>query len=70
VARKKDAQESAMRRITIRMPHEIHAALLERREVTGQSLNDMLVAAAARLVGISTPRIQKGIPGRKPGRKE
>lgn len=69
MAGKKDAQQSAIRRVTIRMPHDIHAALLRRREETGQSLNDLLVEAAATLVGMPVPKIQKGIPGRKPGRK-
>jgi hypothetical protein len=50
------------------MPHDLHAALLRQREETGQSLNDLLVEATAKLVGMPVPNIQKGIPGRKPRR--
>jgi hypothetical protein len=68
MARKKETPQIGMRRVTIRMPHELHAALLRRREETGQSLNDLVVEATAKLVGKPVPQIQKGIPGRKPGR--
>ena len=44
------------------------AALMQRREETGQSLNDLLVEAAAQFVGMGVPAIKKGIPGRKPAR--
>jgi hypothetical protein len=71
-ARKKEEplQQGDLRRVTIRMPADLHAALLRRREETGQPLNDLLVEAAARLVGMPVPQIQKGIPGPKPGQKK
>jgi hypothetical protein len=69
VARKKESAPSGLRRVTIRMPHDLHAALLQRREESGESLNDLLVRATAKLLGIPVPEIQKGIPGRKPGRE-
>jgi hypothetical protein len=69
VARKRrDAPGGATRRVTIRVPQDLHAALLRKREETGQSLNDLLIEAAAGLVGMPVPQIQKGIPGPKPGR--
>jgi hypothetical protein len=68
VARKREPPQSGVRRVTIRMPPDLHAALLRRREESGESLNDMLVEATARLLGLPIPAIQKGIPGRKPGR--
>jgi hypothetical protein len=48
------------------MPTDIHEALLSRREEAGQSLNDLLIEAAAKLLGVAVPEIPKGIPGRKP----
>jgi hypothetical protein len=70
VAKRKVAQESMeeLKRVTIRMPHDLHGALLRRREETGQSLNDLLIEAAARLVGVPVPPMPKGIPGRRPGK--
>jgi hypothetical protein len=50
------------------MPPDLHAALLRRREESGESVNDLLVEATARLLGLPVPEIQKGIPGRKPRR--
>jgi hypothetical protein len=66
--KKKEVPQSGVRRVTIRMPRNLHAALLRRREESGHSLNDLLVEATAKLVGMPVPEIQKGIPGRKPGR--
>ncbi|HKB38588.1 MAG TPA: hypothetical protein VKD72_19245 [Gemmataceae bacterium] len=68
MSKKKEAPKSGIRRVTIRMPSDLHKALLRRRDETDESLNDMLVAATARLLGLPVPEIQKGIPGRKPGR--
>jgi hypothetical protein len=56
-----------LKRVTIRMPHDLHVALLRRREETGRSLNDLLIEAAAHLVGVPVPPMPKGIPGRRPG---
>jgi hypothetical protein len=71
VAKQKGEQapQSALKRVTIRVPQDIHDALMRRREETGQSLNDLLVEAAAKFVGMPVPKIPKGIPGRKPGNK-
>ena len=68
MARKKSAQESeeGVKRVTIRIPLALHDALWDRREQTGQSLNDLLIEAAAKLVGMPVPQIEKGIPGPKP----
>jgi hypothetical protein len=68
VAGKRDEPDRAIRRATIRMPTDLPAALMQRREETGQSLNDLLVEAAAQYVGIGALPIKKGIPGRKPAR--
>ena len=50
----------------MRIPGDMHAALLRKREETGKSLNDLLIEGVALLLGMSV-KIQKGIPGRKPG---
>jgi hypothetical protein len=71
VARRKEREpEGRIRRVTVRMPADIHAALLRRREETGQSLNDLLIEASARFVGLPVPAIPKGVPGPKPERKK
>ena len=57
-----------MTRVTIRMPSSLHEALLQRREQTAQSLNDLLIEAAAQLLGLPVPHFPKRIPGRKPTR--
>lgn len=64
---KKEVPENRIRRVTIRMPGHLHEALLNRRDETGESVNDMLVVATACLLGLPVPTIRKGIPGRKPG---
>lgn len=66
---KEPRAEGEVTRVTIRMPAELHAALLKRREGTGHSLNDLLVEAAARLLGVPVPEMPKGIPGRRPGKR-
>jgi hypothetical protein len=70
VARKTVANDSAadLKRVTIRMPYDLHAALIRRREETGRSLNDLMVEATARLVGVSVPQLAKGVPGPRPKR--
>jgi hypothetical protein len=68
VAKKKAEPRGSIRRVTIRLPSDLHEELLHRRDETGESLNDMLVEATARLLGLPVPEIQKGIPGRKPRR--
>jgi hypothetical protein len=74
VARRKEQEpQGRITRVTIRMPADLHEALLRRREESGQSLNDLLIGAAAKLLGMPVPEIPKGIPGRKPrkgGRKQ
>jgi hypothetical protein len=70
VPRKEEPPQSGMRRVTIRMPHGLHDALLRRRDETRQSLNDMLIEAAAMFLGLPVPQVRKGIPGRKPRRGE
>jgi hypothetical protein len=67
VAKKKEAPQRGVKRVTVRMPHDLHAALLRRRKEAGHSLNDLLVEATAKLLGLPVPEIPKGIPGRKPG---
>lgn len=52
--------------MTIRMPADLHSALLQRREESGHSLNDLLIEAAAKLLGLPVPEIPKGLPGPKP----
>lgn len=70
MARRKEREpEGRITRVTIRMPADLHAALLQQREQSGQSLNDLLIEAAAKLLGIPVPAIPKGIPGRKPGKQ-
>ena len=66
--RAKEAVERARSQVADRMPHDLHGALLRRQEETGQSLNDLLIEAAARLVGVPVPPMPKGIPGRRPGK--
>lgn len=63
-----EAPEAEFKRVTIRIPPALHDALWKRREETGQSLNDLLIEAAAKLVGMPVPQIEKGIPGPKPKR--
>jgi predicted HicB family RNase H-like nuclease len=65
---KRTGAESATetKRVTIRVPSVLHDALWRRREETGQSLNDLLIEAAAKLVGMPVPEVPKGIPGPKP----
>ena len=69
MAKRKVAQESMeeLKRVTIRMTNDLHGRS-RRREETGQSLNDLLIEAAARLVGVPVPPLPKGIPGRRPGK--
>ena len=73
MARRKESEpKGVITRVTIRMPAHLHSALRQRRVETGHSLNDLLIEAAAKLLGIPVPEIPKGIPGRKPrkgGRK-
>lgn len=57
-------------RVTIRVPAALHRALWDKRQQTGQSLNDILIEAAATLLGIPVPTLQKGIPGPKPRKPE
>jgi hypothetical protein len=64
--RKKQETEGGITRVTIRMPADLHSALLQRREESGHSLNDLLIEAAAKLLGLPVPEIQKGVPGPKP----
>jgi hypothetical protein len=66
--RKRQEAEGGITRVTIRMPTALHATLLARREETGQSLNDLLIEAAAHLLGVPVPAMTKGIPGPKPGK--
>jgi hypothetical protein len=67
VARRKEQEpQGRISRVTIRMPADLHSALLLRREETGHSLNDLLIEAAARLLGLPVPEIPKGLPGPKP----
>lgn len=71
MARKKGVSTvSGIRRVSIRMPTPIHEALLQRREETGQSLNDLVIEAAAKLLGVPVPAVPKGIPGPKPKKQE
>jgi len=66
VKRNEQEPKGRITRVTIRMPVDLHAALLQRREASGQSLNDLLIEAAAKLVGVPVPEIPKRIPGPKP----
>lgn len=67
MVKKKDKNpESGITRVTIRMPSDLHSVLLQRREETGNSLNDLLIEATAKFLGIPVPEMPKGIPGRKP----
>jgi hypothetical protein len=65
-SKKQQEPEAALKRVTIRMPADLHSALLQRREETGHSLNDLLIEAAAKLLGLPVPELPKAIPGRKP----
>ncbi len=57
-----------LRRVTIRIPTDLYDALWRKREQTGKSLNDLLIAAIANLVGTAAPQVKKGVPGPKPKR--
>jgi hypothetical protein len=71
VARRKGQEpERGITRVTIRMPSDLHSALLQRREETGHSLNDLLIEASAKLLGLPVLTLPKGVPGPKPGRKK
>jgi hypothetical protein len=58
------------RRVTIRLPAALHEALLTHRNRVGKSLNDILIDAIAKLVGVRAPQLKKGIPGPKPKKRK
>ena len=66
MAKQKTVQpDSEVARIVVRLPKVLHEALWQRRLETGQSLNDLLIEAAAKFVEIPVPRLVKGVPGPK-----
>ena len=58
-------RQQEVKQIAVRLPKVLHDALWQRRLETGQSLNDLLIEAAAKFVGIPVPPLVKGVPGPK-----
>jgi Ribbon-helix-helix protein, copG family len=64
-----DEPGGQIKRITIRIPADMHDALSKHRDMTRKSLNDILIEAIAQLLGRPAPQLAKGIPGPKPKQK-
>lgn len=60
------AEQVRLVRVTLRLPASLHDQLSNKRGVSGPSVNDLIVEAVAKYLGVPVPEVSKRLPGRKP----